>query len=60
MDVKQKANEMRAYLKKHYGINNDKELLEALKNLPPLDIGIFVSPVPEEVKEASRRRCAMM
>lgn len=38
------ADKMRELLRIKYGICSDEELLEALENLPDLDIGIFMQP----------------
>lgn len=38
------ADKMRELLRIKYGICYDEELLEALENLPDLDIGIFTQP----------------
>ena len=39
------ADKMRELLRIKYGICSDEELLEALENLPDLDIGIFTQPL---------------
>lgn len=36
---------------KKYGIHNEQELDDAIKNMKPLNISGFVSPVPENLKE---------
>ncbi len=38
------ADKMRELLRIKYGICSDEGLLEALENLPDLDIGIFTQP----------------
>ena len=40
------AAEMRAYLKKEYGFNNDEEFAKAYNECKGLDIGIFTTPIP--------------
>lgn len=47
------CNELREYLEKEYGITNDTELLRAIKNMPKLNIGIFVSQVKSETLEVN-------
>lgn len=39
---------LREQLSREYGINSDRELLEALDKQKPLDIGIFVSRIDQE------------
>ena len=52
MDIKERVKLLRKVLLEEYGIHNDKELEEAIRNTKPLNIGIFVSPVPgKENKE---------
>lgn len=46
-------NEMCEYLASEYGITNDKELLKAIKDMPKLNIGIFVSQVKSETLEVN-------
>ena len=46
-------NEMREYLASEYGITNDKELLRAIKEMPKLNIGIFVSQAKSETLEVN-------
>ncbi len=46
-------NEMREYLASEYGITNDKELLRAIKDMPKLNIGIFVSQAKSETLEVN-------
>lgn len=46
-------NDMREYLASEYGITNDKELLRAIKDMPKLNIGIFVSQVKNETLEVN-------
>ena len=36
---------------KKYGIHNEKELDDAIKNMKPLNIGGFVNKIPEDQKE---------
>ncbi len=48
------ANEMREYLKKEYGIYSDKELLDEIKKMKPLNIGIFISG--KELKDDTKAR----
>lgn len=31
------------------GITSEEQLLEEMKNMKPIDIGIFVSPIPQEI-----------
>ena len=38
------------WLKDHYGITSEAELDRALAASPKLDIGIFVSPLPENAQ----------
>lgn len=42
------VDRLKQILEKEYGITNEAELLEAVKNQKPLDIGIFVSPIRKE------------
>jgi hypothetical protein len=44
--IREKARYLRKVLAEEYGIHNDKELEEAIRKTKPLNIGIFVSPVP--------------
>ena len=44
--IKERVKYLRKILLEEYGIHNDKELEEAIKKQKPLNIGIFVSPVP--------------
>lgn len=40
-------------MEKEFGIVTDEELVEAVKKQPELDLGIFVTPMKEGVKNAS-------
>ncbi len=42
MELLEKLKEV---LKREYNITTDEELMQAVKEMPALDIGIFVSPV---------------
>lgn len=46
MDSKEKAMKVKmlqSILEKEYGITNPAELMEAMRNMPKLDISIFVT-----------------
>ncbi len=45
-------DKLRQALKKQFGIETDKELLEMLAAMPGIDLGIFVNSVGEEEKIA--------
>ena len=47
MDLKRK---LRNALKTKYGIETDDEIMKAIKEMPGIDLGIFVTPL-ENVKE---------
>lgn len=50
MELKDK---LRQILKERYGIENDAEIIEEIKTLQGVDLGIFVNPYKkEEVKSA--------
>ncbi len=49
MELKDKLQQT---LKKQFGIENDKELLEELDKISGIDLGIFVNRVKEEDKIA--------
>lgn len=44
---------LREVMKKEFGIETDADLLEAVKNQPELDPGIFVTPLKVGVDNAS-------
>ena len=44
---------LREVMKKEFGIETDADLLEAVKNQPELDLGIFVIPLKVGVDNAS-------
>lgn len=44
---------LREVMKKEFGIETDADLLEAVKNQPELDLGIFVNPLKVGVENAS-------
>ena len=52
MDAARKAlmERQKKWLKEKCGIETHEQLIEAMKKQPPLDIGIFVLPVAEQVK----------
>ena len=52
--LRERADRLRKVLLEDYGIHNEKELLEAIRKQKPLNIGIFVSPVPSRGKEVVR------
>ncbi len=40
-------------LEEEYNIHNMKELDEAIRNMPPINIGVFCAPLPKRSGEAS-------
>lgn len=44
---------LRDIMEKEFGVKTDAELMEAVKNQPELDLGIFVTPLKEVVRSAS-------
>ena len=49
---KELKDRLKKILEKDYGITDDAGLMEALKGMPGIDIGIFASPMKEGVKSA--------
>ena len=47
-EIKKIVAKQKEVLSKRYGINSEAELDEAIKNMKPLNIGCFTSPVPKE------------
>ncbi|WFD11982.1 hypothetical protein [Tepidibacter hydrothermalis] len=43
-DLQERVKKMWAYLKEN-GIHSEEDLNVAIKNMPKLDVGIFVSPI---------------
>jgi hypothetical protein len=48
---------LRRLLAEEYGIHSDRELYEALKNKPKVNIGACVSPVRKECEQHEKDRC---
>ena len=48
---------LRRILAEEYGIHSDKELHDALKNKPKVNIGACVSPVRKESEQHEKDRC---
>jgi hypothetical protein len=48
---------LRKLLAEQYGIRSDRELYEALKNKPKVNIGVCVSPVRKECEQHEKDRC---
>ncbi len=44
-------------LAEEYGIRSNKELVEALRNIQKLNIGVCVSPVRREGERHGKNRC---
>lgn len=44
---------LRDIMEKEFGVKTDAELMEAVKNQPELDLGIFVTPLKEVVRSVS-------
>lgn len=44
---------LKEVMKKEFGIETDADLVEAIKNQPDLDLGIFVTPMKVGVENAS-------
>lgn len=44
---------LKEIMKKEFGIETDADLVEAIKNQPDLDLGIFVTPLKVGVENAS-------
>nr|DAW47560.1 MAG TPA: hypothetical protein [Caudoviricetes sp.] len=51
--VMELIDRLREVMKKEFGIETDADLLEAVKNQPELDLGIFVTPLKVGVDNAS-------
>lgn len=51
------AKALRKLLEEQYGIRSDKELCEALKKNPKVNIGVCVSPVKRGSDELEKNRC---
>lgn len=48
---------LRRLLAEEYGIHSDRELYEALKSKPKVNIGACVSPVRKECEQHEKDRC---
>lgn len=44
---------LKEIMEKEFGIKTDADLIEAVKNQPELDLGIFVTPLKVGVEHAS-------
>ena len=49
------AETLRKILLEEYGISNDKELEDAIRKMPKINIGIFVSPVIRDYEKEERK-----
>ena len=46
---------LRKVLLEEYGISNDKELEDAIRKMPKLNIGLFVSPIIRDSEKGARK-----
>ncbi|MBD5504632.1 MAG: hypothetical protein HDR09_13120 [Lachnospiraceae bacterium] len=46
------VDRLREIMKKEYGITTDADLLQAIKEYPDVDLGIFTSPFMEDLSHA--------
>lgn len=46
------VDRLREIMEKEYGIKTDADLLKALEEFPDVDLGIFASPVMEDICHA--------
>lgn len=52
-DVMELVERLRQKLKEEFGIENDADLMEAVRNHRPVDLGIFVTPYKGKKNEQS-------
>lgn len=46
------VDKLREIMEKEYGIKTDADLLKAIEEFPDIDLGIFTSPVMEDLSHA--------
>ncbi len=46
------VDRLREIMEREYGITTDADLLKAIEEFPDIDLGIFASPVMEDLRHA--------
>lgn len=46
------VDKLRGIMEKEYGIKTDADLLKAIEEFPDVDLGIFASPIMEDLGHA--------